>query len=164
MDPYPVWMVPKLKPKEHQASEGALFTRSDPPGQVLESPVVQYFPRISSPFCFFAFLGFPLFSTNQAKNIFFAGVLIPAKSRSHPPNLLWSMPQPERRPNSGRLKESIWAWRFCCTLPSTGFLGPGGNSDREGMGRISFEEPTFLGLDLNKTPPNHTTASFWLPI
>ena len=40
-----------------------------------------YFPRISSSFYFFAFLGFPLFSTNQAKNVlfFFAGVLIPAK-------------------------------------------------------------------------------------
>ena len=36
------------------------------------------FPRISSPFCFFAFLGSPLFSTNQAKQFFFAGVLIPA--------------------------------------------------------------------------------------
>ena len=37
------------------------------------------FPRISSPFSFLAFLGSPLFSTNQAKVFFFAGVLIPAK-------------------------------------------------------------------------------------
>ena len=29
------------------------------------------FPRISSPFCVFAFLGFPVFSTNQANNIYF---------------------------------------------------------------------------------------------
>ena len=41
---------------------------------------VGIFPRISSPFSFFAFLGSPLFSTNQAKSILFAGVLIPAKS------------------------------------------------------------------------------------
>ena len=38
-----------------------------------------FFPRISSPFCFVAFLGFPLLSTNQAKQYVFAGVLIPAK-------------------------------------------------------------------------------------
>ena len=41
----------------------------------LRSPnsVAIFFPRISSPFCFvfFAFLGFPVFSTNQAKKIFF---------------------------------------------------------------------------------------------
>ena len=39
----------------------------------------QSFPRISSPVSFVAFLGFPLFSTSQAKPIFAAGVLIPAK-------------------------------------------------------------------------------------
>ena len=34
-----------------------------------------FFPRISSPVCSFAFLGFSLFSSNQAKNVFFfAGV------------------------------------------------------------------------------------------
>ena len=38
-----------------------------------------YFPGINFPFSFFAFLGFPLFSTNQAKKIFFDGVLIPAR-------------------------------------------------------------------------------------
>ena len=33
------------------------------------------------PFFFFAFLGSPLFSSSQAKTIFFAGFLIPAKTR-----------------------------------------------------------------------------------
>ena len=36
----------------------------------IQSPL-QYFPRMSSPFCFFAFLGSLLFSTNQAKYIYF---------------------------------------------------------------------------------------------
>ena len=38
-----------------------------------------YFPRVSFPFYFFASLGFPLLSTNQANKCFFAGVLISAK-------------------------------------------------------------------------------------
>ena len=42
----------------------------------------QYFPRISSPFYFLAFLGSLCFSTNQANTIYvFAGVLIPAKKK-----------------------------------------------------------------------------------
>ena len=32
-----------------------------------------FFPRISSPFCFFAFLGSPLFSTHQEKHILLPG-------------------------------------------------------------------------------------------
>ena len=39
--------------------------------------------QINPPFCFFSF-SFPLFSTHQAKDIFFAGVLIPAKDDGFP--------------------------------------------------------------------------------
>ena len=52
------------------------------PFATVESPVQMAalcFPRISSPFYFFAFLGFPVFSTTGQKGVFFAGVLIPAK-------------------------------------------------------------------------------------
>ena len=40
--------------------------------------------RISSPFCFFAFLGSLCFPLTRQKRYFFAGVLIPAQRDGHP--------------------------------------------------------------------------------